>query len=71
MGLLNAVTSWYKARYEKYVAEMADMGFCPDCRGRGYNPYAPNEFYYAQVYDCPGCDGTGQYEAWFMGRDIE
>ncbi|SFC90715.1 methionine aminopeptidase [Peribacillus sp. B-H-3] len=64
MGLFSAIASWNAARQAKFISEMESKGWCPDCRGKGFSAYAPNEYYYNSVLDCPGCDGTGSYASW-------
>jgi hypothetical protein len=64
MGLFSAISAWNTARYEKHVSNMAAQGLCPDCRGKGFNAYVPNEYYYSNVYDCPGCNGSGNFSDW-------
>ncbi|PLT31887.1 methionine aminopeptidase [Peribacillus deserti] len=64
MGLFSKFSEWNHARQEKFLSEMEALGSCPDCRGRGFNSYTPNEFYYSNVYDCPGCNGSGLYSDW-------
>lgn len=65
LGIFNQVTSWMAAQNERRKAEMEAKGICPDCYGKGYNIYALNEFTYSNLYDCPGCNGSGQYSDWF------
>jgi hypothetical protein len=64
MGLFSTISAWNTSRYVKHVSRMEDKGFCPDCSGRGFNGYAPNEFYYSNVFECSGCNGTGSFTDW-------
>ncbi|RFU61818.1 methionine aminopeptidase [Peribacillus glennii] len=64
MGLFSAISAWNASRYAKHVSNMEEKGLCPDCRGKGFNAYAPNEYYYSHVYDCSGCNGSGSFSDW-------
>ncbi|WP_026696045.1 hypothetical protein [Peribacillus kribbensis] len=64
MGLFSAISAWTTARQAKFLSSMEENGTCPDCRGRGFNPYGAHEFYYANMYECPGCNGTGLFSDW-------
>lgn len=64
MGLFQAISAWNAARYEKHVASMEEKGYCPDCRGKGFDAYAPFEYYHNTSYECPGCGGSGQFSDW-------
>lgn len=64
LGLFQTFSAWNAARFEKHIASMEEKGLCPDCRGRGFDSYAPNEYYYNSVYECSGCNGSGAYHDW-------
>lgn len=65
MGILDAYNQWRVSRYDNHVSNMRSQNKCPDCRGKGYHAYPVNEFvYYTDSYECPGCNGTGQYSDW-------
>ncbi|WP_047153468.1 hypothetical protein [Aneurinibacillus tyrosinisolvens] len=64
MGFFNAISNWKAAKYEKKIAEMQSQGICPDCYGRGFNPLLLHEFLYTNLYDCPGCNGSGLFADW-------
>lgn len=64
MGLFKAISDWNTARYDRHVSNMEEKGLCPDCRGKGFNAYAPNEYYYSNVYECSGCNGSGSFTDW-------
>jgi DnaJ-class molecular chaperone len=66
MNFINAISEWKQARYEKMKTEMESLGRCPDCRGRGFTSsltsvYTPT---YDAIFDCPGCNGSGQFTDW-------
>ncbi|MGM0873926.1 MAG: methionine aminopeptidase [Bacillota bacterium] len=66
INFINAISEWKQARYEKVKTEMESLGRCPDCRGRGFTSsltsvYTPT---YDAVFDCPGCNGSGQFTDW-------
>ncbi len=71
LGLFNQVNSWMKARNERRLADMEAKGICPDCYGKGYNTYALNEFTYSNLYDCPGCSGSGLYTDWAQNNQLQ
>lgn len=64
MGLLNSYIQWKENRYQNHVSNMKDQGKCPDCHGRGYTVYPYNEFAYFNSFECPGCQGSGNYSDW-------
>ncbi|WP_234396850.1 methionine aminopeptidase [Bacillus massiliglaciei] len=64
MGLFSSISAWNAARAEKHRVKMEERGFCPDCNGRGYSPFVPTEYHFSDIYDCPGCNGSGKYEDW-------
>lgn len=64
LGIFNTIQEWNKNRYEKRITAMELKGKCPDCNGKGINTLALNEFYVTNVYDCPGCNGSGSYSDW-------
>lgn len=64
MGLLNSFQDWKASRYEKKISEMQSQGICPDCHGKGVNTFPLNDYYLANVYDCPGCNGSGSFSDW-------
>ncbi len=66
MDFLRGIADWKQARVEKVRTDMESLGRCPDCRGRGFTStftsvYLPT---YDSIFDCPGCNGSGQYEDW-------
>jgi DnaJ-class molecular chaperone len=66
LSFLNAISEWKQARYEKVKTEMESLGICPDCRGKGFTSslmsvYTPT---YDAIFDCPGCNGSGQFADW-------
>jgi DnaJ-class molecular chaperone len=64
LRFLNALSEWKTARYEKKISEMRSQGICPDCHGKGFHSLPLNEFLYTDVYDCPGCNGSGLFSDW-------
>ncbi|PMC39357.1 methionine aminopeptidase [Bacillus sp. UMB0899] len=67
MDFLRGIADWKQARVEKVRTDMESLGRCPDCRGRGFTSsftsvYLPPT--YDAIFDCPGCNGSGQYEDW-------
>lgn len=65
MGLLSTFNDWRTTRYENHVAEMKEENKCPDCYGRGFLIYPSSELsFHANSFDCPGCNGSGQYGEW-------
>lgn len=64
MGLLNSFNQWKETRYQNHLSNMKEHGKCPDCQGRGYTVYPYNEFAYFNSFECPGCQGSGQYADW-------
>lgn len=73
MNLINAIGEWKQARYEKVISEMEPLGRCPDCRGRGFvstltSVYTPT---FDAIFDCPGCNGSGQYTDWNTNSEME
>jgi DnaJ-class molecular chaperone len=71
LNFLRGISEWKQARIEKVRADMESLGRCPDCRGRGFTSsltsvYTPT---YDAVFDCPGCNGTGQYADWNGNND--
>ena len=63
MGLFNSISEWSQGRYEKKVARAKEQGKCPDCNGRGVE-ILPYEHFYGSAYQCPGCNGSGQFSDW-------
>lgn len=68
MWLFNAISKWSSANYEKRITKMRSRGTCPDCRGRGFNPLAINEFLVTTDYYCYGCKGSGLFSDWAETR---
>lgn len=64
MGLLNTLNQWKETRYQNHVAAMKEQNKCPDCHGRGYTIYPYTEFAYLNSFECPGCQGSGNYSDW-------
>lgn len=64
MGLLNAFHQWREARYQHHLSRMRNQGKCPDCYGRGFTVYPYNEFSYYNSFECPSCQGSGNYTDW-------
>lgn len=64
MGLFSGISAWNANRIEKHRAKMEAKGLCPDCYGRGYSPFVPTEYHFADIDDCPGCNGSGTYADW-------
>ncbi len=63
MNFLRGIADWKQSRTEKVRADMESLGRCPDCKGRGFisaitSVYLPT---YDSIFDCPGCNGTGQF----------
>ncbi|HET7577854.1 MAG TPA: methionine aminopeptidase [Bacillales bacterium] len=67
MGFLNTFTNWRAERYEKHRSTMQAQGKCPDCNGRGF-AMPPLVFDDVTPFDCPGCNGSGQYSDWEENR---
>ncbi|KKI88725.1 hypothetical protein WQ54_29890 [Bacillus sp. SA1-12] len=66
MNLIKAFSDWNVGRNQKIRAEMEALGKCPDCRGKGFittltSLHTPT---YDSIFDCPGCNGTGQFSDW-------
>mgnify|MGYP001308164724 CR=1 FL=1 len=61
MGLFSTFFEWQEARMEKKIAEMKAKGVCPDCQGSGLSPLTTSAFYYANIYHCETCNGTGLF----------
>ncbi|MDQ0228817.1 methionine aminopeptidase [Metabacillus malikii] len=71
MNIIRSISSWNAGRIEKKINEMKDIGNCPDCKGNGFittiaSYYTPS---FDLLYDCPGCNGTGQYSEWEMQQN--
>lgn len=65
MGLLSAFNDWRASRYENHLSQMKEANKCPDCYGRGFLIYPSSEIsYHTSSFDCPGCNGSGQYSRW-------
>ncbi|RFU68930.1 methionine aminopeptidase [Peribacillus saganii] len=64
MGLFDAIKQWKAASAEKRMLRMEEQGLCPDCSGKGFYTFAPNEFNYNNIYECSGCEGSGMYADW-------
>ncbi|WP_246483970.1 methionine aminopeptidase [Heyndrickxia vini] len=64
LGLFNTFQEWKANRYEEKIAKMESKGICPDCYGKGINSLALSEFYVTNVFDCPGCNGSGLFSDW-------
>ena len=64
LGLFNFLSDWKTNLYEKRIAEAESLGHCPDCRGKGFQMPLANEYYLADTYDCPGCNGNGTFASW-------
>lgn len=70
LGILNGFSQWKQSRYEKVVTDMESLGKCPDCRGKGFTSsyssvYIPN---FDAFFDCPGCNGTGNFTDWNLNQ---
>ncbi|WP_100399246.1 methionine aminopeptidase [Bacillus sp. FJAT-44742] len=63
MGLLQTITDWQDALYQRRIAKMESKGLCPDCRGKGYSLHI-NEYHYAPPEKCSGCEGNGSFTTW-------
>lgn len=64
LGLFNYLSDWKSNLYEKKIAQAESLGQCPECRGKGFQMPLANEYFYADTYDCPGCNGTGTFSSW-------
>jgi len=68
VGLFQAITQWQEQRQERQIQSMQEKGLCPDCNGKGFN-IPISEFYITpSYYDCPGCNGSGNYTDWTQNR---
>jgi DnaJ-class molecular chaperone len=65
MGLFHYLSDWKNNLYEKRVAQAESMGNCPECNGKGFQMPILNEYYFSDVFDCSGCNGTGTYTQWY------
>lgn len=61
MGLFNSIFEWAEERQQKKQADMKAKGICPDCQGTGLSPITTGAFYYANIYHCETCDGSGLF----------
>lgn len=66
MNFLRGLTEWKQVRIKKGRADMESLGRCPNCRGSCFTSsftsiYLPA---YDAIFDCPGCNGSGQFEDW-------
>ncbi|HZH61057.1 MAG TPA: hypothetical protein VEY70_16140 [Metabacillus sp.] len=66
MDFLRGIAEWKQERIKKVRDDMESLGRCPNCRGRGFTSsftsiYLPT---YEAIFDCPGCNGSGQFEDW-------
>ncbi|ASV69473.1 methionine aminopeptidase [Cytobacillus sp. FSL W7-1323] len=66
MGLLNAFNEWRETRYANHVEKMKDLEKCPDCRGKGFQYFAGQEYMFMDddAYYCASCNGSGEYDIW-------
>ncbi|SET98830.1 hypothetical protein SAMN05421676_11349 [Salinibacillus kushneri] len=64
MGIFQSINGWKENLREKRRATMEAKGYCPECRGRGFNVVPYSEAYYIPPMDCTGCDGSGLYSDW-------
>lgn len=73
MRWFQALSDWRTSMYEKKIAKMEQQGRCPDCRGFGYIPSMISEMNYMgslDPYECPGCQGSGQFEQWKESQEM-
>jgi DnaJ-class molecular chaperone len=67
MGLLNAISQWNMANYEKKIERNRLQGTCPDCNGKGFHPWVLHDHIGMGSYQslsCHGCDGSGLFSIW-------
>ncbi|WP_299094304.1 methionine aminopeptidase [uncultured Metabacillus sp.] len=66
MNLIRSFSQWNEKRNQRIYADMKALGKCPDCTGKGFimtltSIHTPT---YDSIFDCPGCNGTGQFSDW-------
>lgn len=67
MNIFQSIQAWITTKNEKRIAEMKNLGLCPDCKGRGINTIALNGGLISLNpldYQCPSCHGSGSFADW-------
>jgi DnaJ-class molecular chaperone len=67
LSWIDTFSQWRANKREQRLARHRERNTCPDCGGRGYMAVAYSDvvlFGSPDDLSCPGCGGSGTYEAW-------